>query len=104
MLRLRRTRSLLAVLAALLIVAGCTTVARVEWDRQYGRSAPVERAVAGPVAEYRDPEYYRDIKPIFDRRCVVCHGCYDAPCQLKLDSFAGVDRGASQRQVYDGSR
>ncbi|HPE31229.1 MAG TPA: hypothetical protein PLV61_08550, partial [Parvularculaceae bacterium] len=21
------------------------------------------------------------IKPVIERRCVVCHGCYDAPCQ-----------------------
>jgi hypothetical protein len=104
MLRLRRIRSLAGLVALLLVIAGCTTIARVEWDRQYGASAPVDRRVQGPVAAYREPEYYRDIKPIFDRRCVVCHGCYDAPCQLKLDSFAGVDRGASQRRVYDGSR
>jgi hypothetical protein len=95
---------LLGILTLLLVVAGCTTIARVEWDRQHGRAAPVERSLAGPVAAYREPEYYRDIKPIFDRRCVVCHGCYDAPCQLKLDSFSGVDRGATQRKVYDGSR
>jgi hypothetical protein len=24
-----------------------------------------------------------EVQPILDKRCVVCHGCYDAPCQLK---------------------
>ena len=41
---------------------------------------------------------------IFDTRCVVCHGCYDAPCQLKLGSYEGIDRGASPDRVYDATR
>jgi hypothetical protein len=49
-------------------------------------------------------EFHRDIKPIFDNRCAVCHGCYDAPCQLKLDSPEGVMRGATKAKVYEGTR
>jgi hypothetical protein len=45
--------------------------------------------------------FNRDIKPILDARCVVCHGCYDAPCQLKLESGEGLERGASKTLVYD---
>lgn len=51
-----------------------------------------------------DISYNDVIRPIFDKRCVVCHGCYDAPCQLKLSSFEGLQRGASETQVYDGAR
>ncbi|HVZ33254.1 MAG TPA: fatty acid cis/trans isomerase, partial [Polyangiaceae bacterium] len=47
---------------------------------------------------------WREAKQTFDRRCVVCHGCYDAPCQLVLSSFEGMARGASKREVYDGAR
>src|SRR5690606_5673288 len=46
----------------------------------------------------------RDIKPILDNRCVVCPGCYDAPCQLQLNSPTGLLRGASKEPVYDGTR
>ena len=35
---------------------------------------------------------------------MVCHGCYDAPCQLKLDAWKGLERGASKEKVYDGTR
>ncbi|WP_254444983.1 fatty acid cis/trans isomerase [Ruegeria atlantica] len=45
-----------------------------------------------------------EVKKIMDRRCVVCHSCYDAPCQLKLTSFAGVQRGASKQAVYHTER
>ena len=48
--------------------------------------------------------YLKDVKPILDSRCVVCHGCYDAPCQLKLGSIEGLDRGASKIPVYDTKR
>ncbi|MEM6775720.1 MAG: fatty acid cis/trans isomerase [Pseudomonadota bacterium] len=44
------------------------------------------------------------VREIVEQRCVVCHGCYDAPCQLKLDAWAGLARGASKNRVYDGSR
>jgi hypothetical protein len=43
-------------------------------------------------------------KQTFDRRCVVCHGCYDAPCQLKLSSWDGVARGATKEKIYDTTR
>jgi hypothetical protein len=49
-------------------------------------------------------DYWRDIKPILDHRCVVCHGCYDAPCQLNLTAFEGVARGANKDKVYDSTR
>jgi hypothetical protein len=49
-------------------------------------------------------DYPADVKPIVEQRCVVCHGCYDAPCQLKLDAYGGLVRGASEKKVYDGSR
>ena len=61
-------------------------------------------AVAGRDTASANVEFYRDVRPILDRRCLVCHGCYDAPCQLKLDSPEGLARGASQAKVYDSAR
>ncbi len=52
-----------------------------------------------------DPAVFeRQVKPVLERRCVVCHGCYDAPCQLKLSSNEGLRRGASEELVYDATR
>ena len=48
--------------------------------------------------------YQEDVAPILDRRCAVCHSCYNAACQLKLSSFEGVDRGGSKDAVYVGAR
>lgn len=48
--------------------------------------------------------YTRDIQPIFTEKCVACHACNDAACQLKLESAEGAERGASKVPVYEGNR
>jgi hypothetical protein len=83
----------------LLLLAGCgapqaSTLSmplRVDYDLL--DSVPVQ-----PI------DYESQVRPILESRCVVCHGCYDAPCQLKLSSFEGITRGGSKEVVYDGSR
>ena len=49
-------------------------------------------------------DYLADVKPILDKRCVTCHSCYNSPCQLKLSSFEGADRGATKELVYKVER
>ncbi|MDB4975317.1 MAG: fatty acid cistrans isomerase [Myxococcaceae bacterium] len=56
-------------------------------------SAPEQQALEWQAAKHT-----------FDQRCVVCHGCYDAPCQLKLSSWDGIARGGTKQKVYDASR
>ncbi|MGB5834104.1 MAG: fatty acid cis/trans isomerase, partial [Thiohalocapsa sp.] len=38
--------------------------------------------------------------PIFDRRCIACHGCLASPCNVKLDSFRGAERGGYGQNPY----
>lgn len=52
----------------------------------------------------RPVSYSRDVQPILTSKCLACHACYDAPCQLKLDSREGIQRGAIPLQVYNGQR
>jgi hypothetical protein len=49
---------------------------------------------SGPVS------FTRDIKPIFDEKCVSCHACYDAPGQLDLRTVKGIVRGAMKIDAY----
>ena len=89
----------MAALAALFsaAVAGCgaapVTVQDVAVDYALLDSTPTS-----PI------DYETRVRPILESRCVVCHGCYDAPCQLKLSSHAGIERGGSKEIVYDGAR
>ena len=52
----------------------------------------------------RTIDYQKEVKPLLDKRCTVCHSCYNSPCQLKIDSFEGAERGATKEAVYNSSR
>ncbi|MET0287830.1 MAG: fatty acid cis/trans isomerase [Polyangiales bacterium] len=78
---------------ALALLGGCG-------DKDVG---PVTLPVPTSSPEQQVVEW-QAAKSTFDRRCVVCHGCYDAPCQLKLTSWEGIARGASKDKVYEPSR
>lgn len=91
----------LLLLVALLVVAGCVSLASEDFGALFGPATPKEFVSVASVA---GPEFERDVRPIMERRCLVCHGCYDAPCQLKLDSYQGILRGASKERVYDTTR
>lgn len=68
-----------------------------------GCSAPIPKPVKiDPLA--KKVKYLSDVKPILDKRCVVCHSCYNSPCQAKFSSYEGIDRGASKLLVYDALR
>ncbi|MFT7519394.1 MAG: hypothetical protein ACI9MC_001535 [Kiritimatiellia bacterium] len=50
------------------------------------------------------PSYESEIRPILDQKCVSCHSCYDAPCQLNLTDPEGWQRGGTTSKVYGGIR
>jgi len=79
----------LLLLFIILIAAGCV------------KKAPAPIVVNLPTHQIN---YLNEIKPILDKRCAVCHSCYNSPCQLKLSSYEGVDRGGSKKPVYDATR
>ena len=55
-------------------------------------------------SEIQHYTFKHDIQPILNKKCLACHGCYDAPCQLKMEAGSGLERGASKIKIYDGSR
>lgn len=85
-----------------LVVGGCAGIRGAQLDESYGEARPRNRLTSDAASHGVD--YWRDVKPVLESRCVVCHGCYDAPCQLKLTAFEGIDRGASKSLVYNGAR
>ena len=70
-------------------------------DSLYGPQAVRDR-VADASA---DIDFEHAVQPIFNRRCLVCHACYDAPCQLKMENFSGPrSRREHRSPVYDSAR
>jgi hypothetical protein len=47
---------------------------------------------------------YESVQKVFDQRCVQCHSCNNAPCQLKLVNYEGFARGGSKIIFNDVSR
>ncbi len=92
----------LFLLVGTVALAGCTLLAERGLNERYGAADPAR--YDSPAAPPPDLSYRHDVQPILDRRCVVCHACYDAPCQLKLTAWEGVTRGGSKDRVYDGGR
>lgn len=90
-------------LLACLSLAACATVTRVQLDHELGRPDPT-RFDRTPAPLAPAPDYQTRVRPILERRCVTCHACYDAPCQLKLSRFDGLTRGANPDPVYSASR
>lgn len=88
-----------------IIVSSCAYYSTVNYEETYGPSKPQNRQVASQestdVNKAAGVDYWNDVKPILESRCVSCHGCYDAPCQLKLTAIEGLERGASKTKVYD---
>jgi hypothetical protein len=90
------------LLTAILVGCASVSVDYFNLDKVFGEVNPPNRF----VSQNSDlgQNYINTVQPILDKRCVVCHGCYDAPCQLKLSSPAGIERGASKALVYNGTR
>ncbi|MBQ0719884.1 MAG: fatty acid cis/trans isomerase [Gammaproteobacteria bacterium] len=89
-------------LLVVLLLGGCSVIGAIQFEDLYGKVAVRQRTV--DVLPPGAIDYWREVKPILERRCVVCHGCYDAPCQLKMSSIEGIDRGASKAKVYHSTR
>jgi len=84
------------LLPLLALVLGNTCVSPHDGSPALNLPQPLERPLSDPEADA--------VRHVVERRCMVCHACYDAPCQLVLASPDGLLRGASKDPVYHASR
>lgn len=95
----RPARLRLAKLLAIAAVFGISSLSCERSEAPDSGATPsrdATRAAEAPIA--------RNVRHVLDQRCVVCHSCYDAPCQLNLGSNRGLERGASKQPVYNPRR
>lgn len=95
------TFKVLIILLCSIFISACSDFTD-QLNEDYGNDQ--ERPRQLPIDDLLAQQYREQVMPILEKRCVVCHGCYDAPCQLKLSSPEGIDRGASKNKVYNGQR
>ncbi len=97
---IRPALSFLLALVMALAISSCAKDAKEPMSSpQKSFDSAVLQSLPDQLVSYDD-----QVKPIVERRCVVCHGCYDAPCQLKLSSTEGIQRGSNKTKVYNGAR
>ncbi len=99
LIRLLLQRRIFPIAAFLLLLFSETASARMDSLSLY-----MAAILAGNSASSTGYDFLTKVKPILDKRCVVCHSCYNSPCQLKLSSYEGVDRGSSKKTIYDATR
>ncbi len=92
----------LTLFCSLLLISGCAAYATHQFDNVFGTQDPANRV--SDVSDEDSAFYNEQVRPILDSRCVSCHACYDAPCQLKFTASDGIERGGSKELVYDGTR
>jgi Fatty acid cis/trans isomerase (CTI) len=99
---LMRRPTLLALIAGAIVLAGA-----ISWFVAINAGAfqhpPDHGALIVPEVSSSDFDTKTLLRTV-EQRCVVCHGCYDAPCQFRMTSADGVSRGASKQSVYNSSR
>jgi hypothetical protein len=93
----------IAIILTIIILGGCGALKTMEFNKKYG---PAQESVPRLVDAYAPGEisFYDDVQPVLERRCSVCHSCYDAPCQLKTTCFEGIERGGTKSLVYNSAR
>ncbi|MDU0356184.1 fatty acid cis/trans isomerase [Paraglaciecola aquimarina] len=91
-------------IGVMLVLTGCAAIVNLDLNKLYGQQDTSNRVAAINSASPAAIFYEKDVEPIIASRCVVCHACYDAPCQLKMSSPEGIDRGANKEKVYHGDR
>ncbi len=95
-------RALIILLVVLLLLVFAYKVFELSRIAEHERKAIESELALLPLD--KPVNYEHQVKPVLEQRCIVCHGCYDAPCQLKLSSIEGLQRGATDVRVYEPRR
>lgn len=96
MLRILYSFLLILILTALAVVFGDIHLGNLVKSQEEGKATLItidSKHKSGKLS-------YNSVKPILETRCVACHAGADAPCQLQLSSYEGLQRGASKQSLY----
>ena len=92
--RLKPFSDILFILAFFVLTLGCSN------DTSVAATKPSEKIATLKTEPAASATYNNEIQPLFDNRCIACHGCIGSPCNVKLSSFRGVERGGFGKNPY----
>ncbi len=115
--RFRNPRWSKLLLAVALLLSGCTagpggtrSFPQPNFDRAGGKAdgahgtGPSLYRQGNRFGEATGDAFLDGAGEVFAARCAGCHGCSNAPCQLKLVSYEGALRGSNTTDLFDGRR
>jgi mono/diheme cytochrome c family protein len=65
------------------------------------KSVTVDVSKLPPAADKKGVTYQADIKPIFEKSCIKCHGSERQKGKLRLDSLAATLKGGEDGKVIE---
>jgi hypothetical protein len=90
------THRLLIVCFTLVFSGGVMTALGEEKEK-----GQVDVSKIPPPANVKDVTYAKDIKPIFEKSCVKCHGAQKPKAKLQLTSLPLILKGGEDGKVVD---
>ena len=82
-----------------LVVCVGATVALALFSAQGAEKKAVDLSKLPPASDKKGVTYATDIKPLFDKSCVNCHGAERPKARLRLDSLEGALKGGEDGKV-----
>jgi mono/diheme cytochrome c family protein len=89
------TKKLLILCAGMALAAGLFTAQSAE------KKAKVDTSKLPPAATKQGVTYATDIKSIFDKSCIKCHGAEKQKGKLRLDSLEAALKGGEAGKVIE---
>jgi len=89
-------KNLLLLCLSAALCASFITVRAAEKEK---KKPAVDVSKLPPPSDKKDVTYAGDIKPIFDKSCVKCHGAEKPKARLRLDSLPGALKGSENGKV-----
>ena len=62
-------------------------------------SVQIDASKLPPALDKKDVTYTADVKPLFEKSCVKCHGAEKPKGKLRLDSLEGILKGGEDGKV-----
>ena len=63
--------------------------------------ADVDVSKLPPASTQKGVTYAKEIKPIFEKSCVKCHGAEKPKAKLRLDNLEGTLKGSADNKVIE---
>ena len=86
----------------LIVCAGAIFAVSILSTQTNNKKKPsVDTSKLPPASDQKGVTYAKDIKPVFDKSCVKCHGAEKPKAKLRLDTLEGALKGSENGKVIE---